>query len=100
MKRFLLILGLLCFLFDLVDLGFVGYASHVAHECPSASVHQQSFNNSSNTFVRQLPVIVLLPTYLVDTHDKFTYQPAAEEISHHIKTVYCCHLFSSGGIPS
>ena len=100
MKRCLIILGLVCFLFDLVDIGFVDYVKHVDHECPCASVHHQSFNHLRNTFPSELPAVVLLPTYRVDTNDRFTHLPASEEFSHPVKTVYCYHFFSSGGIPS
>jgi hypothetical protein len=100
MKRFLLILGLMCFLFDLVDIGFVDYAKHVDHEYPCASVHQQSFDKPSKTFARKLSAIALLPTFLVDANDRFQCQLAAEEIPYPYKIVYCYHFFSSGGIPS
>jgi hypothetical protein len=100
MKRLLIILGLLCLLFDLADDGCVGKVKLVAPQCPAVSCQQQADDKLGDAFPGKTAAVALLTACLLDANGWFHHQPVAEEVPHPNKIMYCCHYFSSGGLPS
>ncbi len=100
MKKLLIILGLICLLLDLADDGCIGQGKYIAPKSASTSALQLCVDELPDTFAGKATAVALLTARLVDTNGWLHNRPAAKEVPHPNKIVYCSHFFSSGGIPS
>ncbi len=100
MRKFLIILGLICLLFDLAGDDFIGMIKHVAPQKGYSSITaQHSDDDRGNKVVTGKGTMVATLPANLSGNFHYQYQSVVVKVPHPCKLVSPCHFCSSGGIP-